>query len=81
MLSFGSNQYGQLGAGDIVPHHKLVKVKVPKASIIAAGSYHSVVMTREGEIYTFGNSQVWLYNIRNGLTKTQNNEMAAHWNG
>lgn len=61
VLTFGSNQYGQLGAGDIAPHHKLVKVKLPKAASVAAGSNHSAVLTRDGEVYTFGNYQVILF--------------------
>ncbi|KOB65851.1 Esrom, partial [Operophtera brumata] len=46
--------FGQLGAGDIAPHHRLVKVKVPKAASIAAGSNHSAVMTRDGERGSLG---------------------------
>ncbi|RVE51528.1 hypothetical protein evm_003798 [Chilo suppressalis] len=54
VLTFGSNQYGQLGAGDISPHHRIVRVRVPRASSVAAGSHHTAVLTREGELYTFG---------------------------
>ncbi|XP_050560251.1 E3 ubiquitin-protein ligase MYCBP2 isoform X7 [Spodoptera frugiperda] len=57
VLTFGSNQYGQLGAGDIAVHHRIVRVRVPKASSIAAGSNHTAVLTREGELYTFGSYQ------------------------
>lgn len=58
VLTFGSNQYGQLGAGDIAAHHRIVRVRVPRASSVAAGSNHTVVLTRDGELYTFGNYQV-----------------------
>ncbi|CAB3259025.1 unnamed protein product [Arctia plantaginis] len=57
VLTFGSNQFGQLGAGDISAHHRIVRVRVPRASSVAAGSNHTVVLTREGELYTFGNYQ------------------------
>ncbi|KAH9644214.1 hypothetical protein HF086_008703 [Spodoptera exigua] len=57
VLTFGSNQYGQLGAGDIAVHHRIVRVRVPKASSVAAGSNHTAVLTREGELYTFGSYQ------------------------
>ncbi|XP_069365103.1 E3 ubiquitin-protein ligase MYCBP2 isoform X3 [Maniola hyperantus] len=57
VFTFGSNQWGALGAGDLVIHHRVVRVRVPRASAIAAGSNHSAVLTRDGEIYTFGNYQ------------------------
>lgn len=58
VLTFGSNQYGQLGAGDIVAHHRIIRVRVPKATCVAAGSNHTAVLTKEGELYTFGCYQV-----------------------
>lgn len=58
VFTFGSNQWGALGAGDIATHHRLVRVRVPRASAIAAGSNHSAVLTRDGELYTFGSYQV-----------------------
>ncbi|XP_047524361.1 E3 ubiquitin-protein ligase MYCBP2 isoform X3 [Pieris napi] len=57
VLTFGSNQYGALGAGDISAHHRIIRVRVPRASAIAAGSNHTAVLTRDGELYTFGNYQ------------------------
>nr|XP_049693135.1 E3 ubiquitin-protein ligase MYCBP2 isoform X3 [Helicoverpa armigera] len=57
VLTFGSNQYGQLGAGDIAVHHRIVRVRVPKAASVAAGSNHTAVLTRDGELYTFGSYQ------------------------
>lgn len=59
VLTFGSNQYGQLGAGDLAVHHRIVRVRVPRASHIAAGSNHTAVITKTGEILTFGNYQVF----------------------
>ncbi|XP_064076475.1 E3 ubiquitin-protein ligase MYCBP2 [Vanessa tameamea] len=57
VFTFGSNQWGALGAGDISTHHRLVRVRVPRAAAIAAGSNHSAVLTRDGELYTFGSYQ------------------------
>ncbi|XP_052752649.1 E3 ubiquitin-protein ligase MYCBP2 isoform X3 [Galleria mellonella] len=54
ILTFGSNQYGQLGAGDVSPHHKIVRVRVPRCIGVAAGSNHTALLTAEGEVYTFG---------------------------
>ncbi|XP_041987793.1 E3 ubiquitin-protein ligase highwire [Aricia agestis] len=57
VLTFGSNQYGALGAGDISAHHRIVRVRVPRALAVAAGSNHTAVLTRDGELYTFGSYQ------------------------
>ncbi|XP_052746686.1 E3 ubiquitin-protein ligase highwire [Bicyclus anynana] len=57
VFTFGSNQWGALGAGDIAPHHRVVRVRVPRAASIAAGSNHSAILTRDGELYTFGSYQ------------------------
>lgn len=58
VLTFGSNQYGQLGAGDVSAHQRVVRVRVPRAAAVAAGSNHTAVLTRDGELYTFGSFQV-----------------------
>jgi Alpha-tubulin suppressor and related RCC1 domain-containing proteins len=59
VFTFGSNSYGQLGVGDMMlrggPVH--IKLNVPVVQI-AAGSYHTVVLTCKGDVYTFGNNQV-----------------------
>lgn len=59
VFTFGSNQYGQLGTGDLLPHTGPMQVKINAAVVqIAAGSNHSVLLTSRGAVYTFGNHQV-----------------------
>ncbi|XP_054087808.1 E3 ubiquitin-protein ligase highwire isoform X1 [Zeugodacus cucurbitae] len=58
VYTFGSNQYGQLGTGDLQPVNGPVKVHVQGAiSQVCAGSNHTVLMTYKGMVYTFGNYQ------------------------
>ncbi|XP_054731353.1 E3 ubiquitin-protein ligase highwire isoform X3 [Anastrepha obliqua] len=58
VFTFGSNQYGQLGTGDLQPVNGPVKVNVQGAiSQVSAGSNHTVLMTYKGMVYTFGNYQ------------------------
>lgn len=53
---FGSNQFGQLGTGDLQPVIGPVRVNVPgNVCQVAAGSNHTVLLTFKGLVYTFGN--------------------------
>ncbi|XP_067640218.1 E3 ubiquitin-protein ligase highwire isoform X3 [Eurosta solidaginis] len=58
VYTFGSNQYGQLGTGDLQPPNGPVRVHVSGAiSQVCAGSNHTVLLTYKGMVYTFGNYQ------------------------
>ncbi|GAB6023050.1 hypothetical protein CHUAL_007142 [Chamberlinius hualienensis] len=58
VMTFGSNQYGQLGLGDLSLRGVPTKVKLPAAGAqVAAGSNHTVVLLSSGLVYTFGSHQ------------------------
>ncbi|XP_062536745.1 E3 ubiquitin-protein ligase highwire-like [Armigeres subalbatus] len=58
VFTFGSNQYGQLGTGDLQPISGAHLVKIPQmVNQVAAGSNHTVILTTKGIVYTFGNYQ------------------------
>lgn len=57
VLAMGSNSYGQLGLGDTDSRRDPVLVKLPagvKAAQISAGSWHSLVRTEDGQVFSFG---------------------------
>ncbi len=57
VYTFGSNSYGQLGVGDLSSRGSPNLVKMPCAvniSMIAAGSHHTVVLTTDGDVLTWG---------------------------
>uniref|UniRef100_T1JCF5 RCR-type E3 ubiquitin transferase n=1 Tax=Strigamia maritima TaxID=126957 RepID=T1JCF5_STRMM len=58
VYTFGSNQHGQLGLGDLTLRGTptLVKLSMP-AGQVAAGSNHTVILTVTGQVYTFGSCQ------------------------
>lgn len=58
VFTFGSNQYGQLGTGDLQPVSAPIQVRIPgTASQVAAGSNHTVILSSKGIVFTFGNFQ------------------------
>ncbi|KAL9885814.1 MYC binding protein highwire isoform 2-T2 [Glossina fuscipes fuscipes] len=58
VFTFGSNQFGQLGTGDMQPISGPIRVNVTgNVCQVAAGSNHTVLLTYKGLIYTFGNYQ------------------------
>lgn len=65
VFSFGSNQYGQLGCGDILAKSNIQLVKLPCSAVhIAAGNNHTVVLTAKGDVFTFGNYQVFYNSLK-----------------
>lgn len=58
VYGFGSNQFGQLGTGDMQPVSGPVRINVAgNVCQVAAGSNHTVLLTYKGLVYTFGNFQ------------------------
>ena len=58
VLSFGSNSYGQLGVGDLIPRGAPVPVTGLDEVVtrISGGGYHSVALTCSGRVLTWGNN-------------------------
>lgn len=60
VFTFGSNQYGQLGTGDLqAPASGVAQVKKIHGVIVqvAAGANHTILLNHKGIVYTFGNYQ------------------------
>lgn len=73
VYTFGSNLYGQLGCGDILTKSSLQHVKLPCSAMqIAAGSSHSVILTANGEVYTFGNGHVSKLTVSTSFSTNNN---------
>src|SRR5579863_4681663 len=60
VLAWGNNKYGELGDGGTADSDVPVRVKLPrnfKAVDIAAGCYHSLAVSADGEIFAWGSNQ------------------------
>lgn len=60
VFTFGSNQYGQLGTGDLQPPPSgVAQVKKIHGVIVqvAAGANHTILLNHKGAVYTFGHYQ------------------------
>ncbi|CAI9731993.1 E3 ubiquitin-protein ligase MYCBP2-like [Octopus vulgaris] len=58
VYTFGSNQYGQLGVGDVAVRGVPTKVLLPISAVqVAAGSSHTVILLANGQVYTCGSYQ------------------------
>ncbi|KAB7503617.1 E3 ubiquitin-protein ligase MYCBP2 [Armadillidium nasatum] len=60
VYTWGSNNYGQLGTGDLIAYGCPKLVRLPptlRITQVAAGSNHSVLLTSNGQIFTFGSYQ------------------------
>lgn len=60
VFTFGSNQYGQLGTGDLqAPAGGVAQVKKIHGVIVqvAAGGNHTILLNHKGTVYTFGHCQ------------------------
>ena len=58
VTGFGRNDYGQLGLGHTQPrvsgYHAITSLRDKNVMSIAAGCYHSIVVTANGMLYVFG---------------------------
>jgi alpha-tubulin suppressor-like RCC1 family protein len=75
LYAFGDDGAGQLGlapAGMLYPTPKQVTLPAP-ASSVAAGQYHTLVLTSDGKVYAFGlNNEGQLGNATNNGSGTAN---------
>lgn len=53
VFSWGDNTYGQLGLGDQVKSIQ-TPVQVMYGTSVDCGNYHSVILSKQGEPYSFG---------------------------
>lgn len=57
IFSFGINNYGQLGLGDIVNRTSPTRVNLPVVSRIFAGYFHSFAIQMNGDVYAWGRNE------------------------
>jgi hypothetical protein len=88
VFSWGSNKYGQLGNGNTVDSNmpKLVELNSVMVERISCGKWHSLLLSKDGDIYAFGNiwGQIGIGRDKNQLTpvkindEIKFNDIAAH---
>ncbi len=69
MYSFGSGSFGQLGHGDNLDQRypKLIERLSGYFIVDAkAGLGHTILLTRNGRVFTFGINTVFLNNLKKG---------------
>jgi alpha-tubulin suppressor-like RCC1 family protein len=62
VFSFGNNQFGQLGLGDVINRH--LPSLVPSLSNIvkiSSGGYFSLALNNNGKVFSFGKNEVNFY--------------------
>ena len=71
LYSFGKNEFGQLGLGNIGDKNEPKLVTIPgglKVKAASCGYHHTVIITEDNNFYTFGRNR----NIQLGLGDTTN---------
>jgi alpha-tubulin suppressor-like RCC1 family protein len=76
VFSWGSNQFGQLGIEDMGESKKPILVKVDSNNNqskpimrIACGSHHSLLLSKSGDIYSFGRNDCFQLGLNNKLDR------------
>jgi alpha-tubulin suppressor-like RCC1 family protein len=74
VFSWGSNQFGQLGIENMSESNRPILVKVDSNNNqskpimkIACGSHHSLLLSRSGDIYSFGRNDCFQLGLKNKL--------------
>lgn len=57
VFTFGSNQFGQLGTGDVKGRPTPHRVAISEVKQVAAGSYHTVMLHENGHVLTCGSNK------------------------
>jgi len=69
VLAWGSNAEGQLGLGEESEEISHVIQEIPlqgQAKVVACGNYHSAIVSSEGKLWTFGDSEGGKLGLKEG---------------